>query len=352
MRETDEPPYLRIVADIRRRITEGGLAPGDRVPSTRQIAGRYGVALATATKAMATLRQQGLVQALPRVGTVVAPAAPGAARAAPPAQEIGPVAGSPAGGSRPSGRPPRPSPGRGTEEDQTEAGRPERELTRERVVRAAIEIADAEGLDGLSMRAVAARLGVATMSSYRHVGGKDDLVLLMADTVFGEYAPPPAPPSGWRDALAGGARALWAVHRRHPWLAQIAPLTRPLPLPNQLPYGERILSALQGRGLGPELTLDIQVLLYNHVQGLAVHLEREAQAQAATGLSGEEWMDRQSAALGSMAADGRHPAFAGLMAALAETGYDLDLDRLFERGLSVLLDGLAAVVEGPAADRP
>src|SRR5687767_1848654 len=118
---TDSPPYARIVAELRRRIAEGELAPGDRVPSTRQIAIRWGVAPATATKALNALKQEGLIVAEPRVGSVVA-AAP----------------------SKP--RPP------------VETGD---ELTRERVVRAAIEIADAEGLAAVSMRGVAARLGVS-----------------------------------------------------------------------------------------------------------------------------------------------------------------------------------------------
>ncbi|WP_037892225.1 GntR family transcriptional regulator, partial [Streptomyces sp. Tu 6176] len=67
-----EPPYLRIAAEIRRRIADGELAPGERVPSTRRIAEQWGVALATATKALTTLRLEGLVEARPRAGTVVA----------------------------------------------------------------------------------------------------------------------------------------------------------------------------------------------------------------------------------------------------------------------------------------
>ncbi|WP_143676170.1 GntR family transcriptional regulator, partial [Streptomyces milbemycinicus] len=71
-----DPPYLRIVTEIRRRIADGELAPGGRVPSTRQIAKEWGVALATATKALTTLRLDGLVEARPRVGTVVATQTP------------------------------------------------------------------------------------------------------------------------------------------------------------------------------------------------------------------------------------------------------------------------------------
>ncbi|MEU4424701.1 TetR/AcrR family transcriptional regulator C-terminal domain-containing protein [Actinoplanes sp. NPDC024001] len=297
-----EPPYQRIVADLRRRIAAGELRPGDRVPSTRQIAIRWGVALATATKALATLRTEGLVRAEPRVGTVVAEPRP-----APPAPAA-PVV--------------------------------ERELTRDRIVRVAIEIADAEGLDALSMRGIAARLGGATMSTYRHVAGKDELIVLMADAAFGEEQPAGPGAAGWRERVETGVRTLWALHRRHPWLAHLSPLTRPLPLPGLLAHSEQILAALTHAGLDPVTGFDVQILLYSYVQGLAVNIEREAHAQAATGLSDEEWMRRQDPAMGAIAATGQFPVFARLLETFATDGFDLDLDRIFELGLRLMLDGL------------
>lgn len=300
-----EPPYQRIVADLRRRITEGELRPGDRVPSTRQIAIRWNVALATATKALTTLRQEGLVRAEPRVGTVVAE----------PAEVVSPPS--------------------------TAAG----ELTRERIVRVAIEIADAEGLDALSMRGIAARLGAATMSTYRHVASKDDLVMLMADAAFGELPPAGDPGLSWRSRIEQAVRTLWTLHRRHPWLSQLSPLTRPLPLPGLLAHGEQILAALEEVGLDAVAALDVEVLLYSYVQGLAVNIEREAHDQAATGLSGDDWMQQQEPAMGAMAASGRYPAFARLIASFAADGYDLDLDRIFELGLRLLLDGFTPLTD-------
>lgn len=322
--DSEEPPYRRIAAEIRRRIASGRLKPGDRVPSTRQIARDWGVALATATKVLTSLRQDGLVESVPRVGTVVAP------------DKEGPVVerageGAVQGAAAVAATPPQ-------------RGR-EGELSRDRVVRAAIEIADAEGLDTLSMRGVAARLGVATMSTYRHVTSKDELVLLMADAAFGELGYPDDPPAGWRPLLERGARTMWALHRRHPWLAQLSPLTRPLPLPNLQVHGEQLLSALERLDFDPVTRLDLQVVIYSYVQGLAVNLEREVRAQDATGLSGDEWMELQGPALSSIAATGRYPAFARLLAALGDDGYDLDLDRLFELGLRIMLDGLAGLAD-------
>ncbi len=290
-----DPPYLRIVAEIRRRIADGELVPGDRVPSTRQLAREWNVALATATKALTALGQQGIVHAQPRVGTVVAPVCGG-----------GPTA---------------------------PVRRPDGELTRDGIVRAAVEIADAEGLAALSMRGVAARLDVATMSLYRHVASKDELVLLMADAAYGEESYPAEVPNGWRPRLELGARVLWTLYRRHPWLPHLSSLTRPVPLPNLMVHAEWALSALDGYGLDPATMLNLHVLLYSYVQGIAVNLEREAQAEAASGLSEDEWMDTQAPAMDAIAASGDYPTFARVTAAFAD-GYDLRLDELFEFGLT------------------
>jgi DNA-binding transcriptional regulator YhcF (GntR family) len=297
-----EAPYQRIAAEIRERIAGGRLRPGDRLPSTRQLAKDHGVALATATKALTLLQQQGAVVAKPRSGTVVTGPAP-APRVLPRAA-----------------------------------------LDRADLVRAAIEIADAEGLAALSMRGVAARLGVPTMSTYRHVESKERLVVLMADAAYGELGGDEAPLESWRAELERVARTMWALYRRHPWLAHVTPLSRPLPLPNLLGHGEAMLRALAGRGLDAPARLDVQIMLYTHIQGLAVQLEAEAQAQAATGLTEDDWMDVHGPAMAGIAASGRYPNFTALLAAFADGGYDLDLDRIFELGLRTLLDGLAVTV--------
>lgn len=194
------------------------------------------------------------------------------------------------------------------------------------------------------MRGVAARLGVAAMSTYRYVPSKDDLVLLMADAAFGEAAYPAEAPEGWRARVELGALTLWSLYRKHPWLAQIGSLTRPLLVPNLMVHGEWILGALDGHGLDPTTLFDIHVLLYSHVQGLAVHLELEANAEAATGQSEDQWMDSRAHALGELVESGRFPTFAKLVGSF-EDGYDLRLDGLFTLGLKALLDGLTPVIE-------
>src|SRR4051794_5866406 len=72
----DEPPYQRIAADVRARVADGRLRPGDRLPSTRRLAKDHGVALATATKALLLLQRQGIVVSKARSGTVIAAAGP------------------------------------------------------------------------------------------------------------------------------------------------------------------------------------------------------------------------------------------------------------------------------------
>ncbi|MFK0221297.1 TetR/AcrR family transcriptional regulator C-terminal domain-containing protein [Streptomyces vinaceus] len=307
-----DPPYLRIVAAIRRSIADGELAPGDRVPSTRQIAADWGVALATATKALTTLRLEGLVEARPRIGTVVAGTTPAA----------------------PARRRPSPAPDS------------EPELSLDRIVRTAIDMADAEGLAALSMRGVAARLGVAPMSTYRYVPSKEDLVLHMADAAFGEESPYRSDaPADWRTRIESGARTLWGLYRGHPWLAQLSSLTRPLLVPNLMVHGEWVLGALDGHGLDPTTLFDIHVLIYSHVQGLAVHLEMEAHAEAVTGQSEDQWMDSRAPEIQELVESGRFPTFAKVVGGF-ENGYDLRLDALFEFGLKALLDGLTPVIEG------
>lgn len=286
--------YVAIADELRARIARGELPPGARVPSTRRLAADHGVAMATAAKALAQLSQEGLVRAEPRSGTVVA------------------------GPDRRGGQ---------------------RGLTREQLVRTAIAIADAEGLGALSMRGVAARLGGAAMAPYRYVRGKDELVLLMADAAFGERGYPAKPSGDWRERLTLGSRTLWSLFRRHPWLAQLGPITRPLPLRNLGMHGEWALTALSELGVDAATLCDLHVLFFSYVQGIAIHLEREQHAQASSGLSEEEWMDRQLTSMGPMTT-GR-PVFAKMLRELEETGYDLVLDDLFESGLRALLDGVA-----------
>ena len=303
-----QPPYLRIAAALQRRMADGELRPGDRLPSTRQLAREWKVAMATATKALTTLRHAGWIVAHARSGTVVATKT-SAARI-----------------RRPSS----------VDTDQ--------QLTRECVVQAAIGIADREGLHAMSMRGVAAKLGVASMSPYRFVDSKDALILLMTDAAFAEFKPPARSKSNWREQLTRSARVLWALYNKHPWLANVHALTRPLLLPHLMAHAEAMLAVLAACRLDAATTMRLHILLYSYVHGLAIHIERETQAAASTGLSEEAWMDTQAEAFAQLVASSRYPAFARVIGHF-EDGYDLRLDELFESGLATLLDGFAKTIE-------
>lgn len=301
------PPSRHIAADLRRRIASGALRPGDRLPSTRDVAREYRVAIATATRALEALRNEGLTRSIPRVGNIVAG---GASRAPSPAQD-----------SR------------------------DGELSLARIVRAAIEIADAEGLAAVSIRGIATQLDTPVMSLYRHVPGKEALLFHMTDAVLAEETLPVKPPNGWRAQLEFAARTEWRVLRRHPWLAQVMRITRPQPLPHALALADWVLRALEGRGLSAAEMMNLHIVLHGFVQGIAGNIEAEAQAANESGMSDDEWMQGQAAAFEALAASGRYPSFAAVHTRL-RSGFELDFDALFDVGLRAFLDGLEPMFEG------
>jgi AcrR family transcriptional regulator len=296
-------PYRRIADEIRERIASGQLRPGDRVPSAREITREWSVAIATASRALATLGAEGLTEAVPGKGTVVA-AAP----------------------ARPTGAGRRATP--------TEPA-----LGRDRIVRVAVEIADADGLAEVSMRRVATALDVATMSLYRHVANKDELIVHMIDAAIGEQPLPPPSGAGWRADLAAIARLQWAGYRRHPWLAPALSLTRPQLAPSAVRMADRVLGALAETRLPLPERLYVHLTLFSFIRGVAAAFEPEAQARRETGLSYDEWMQTQEATLAGML-----PAGSPLHQMTSQDDFDLDLDQLFEYGLTRLLAGIAAQI--------
>jgi DNA-binding transcriptional regulator YhcF (GntR family) len=291
----DEVPFRRVAAALRERIATD-LAPGERIPSVRALVAEFGVASATASRAVALLRDEGLVESLPRVGTVVA--TPAARRRA---------------ARAPAGEAP----------------------DRAAVVALAVDLADADGLAAVSMRRLAGELGRPTMSLYGLVRGKDDLVGAMLDHVFGAGAPPAlGPHAGWRERLAAGARRQWAVYGRHPWAARAISLNRPQPLPALFALAEWDLAALEDVEPDPERRFDLHIVLVGYVRGMAVTLAAEREAEADTGLDADTWTDRDPGLRRAL------DEFAG--PALRRLGpYAYDLDRVFEVGLERLLDGIA-----------
>lgn len=284
----------RIADRLREKIRRGELRPGDRLPSARQIVAEHGVALATATRVLALLQRERLVRAIPGVGTVVR------------ARDDGP------------------------------------ELSRDRIVRTAIAIADDEGLPALSMRAVASELGVATMSLYRHIPSKEELVLRMVDAVMCDSLAATRRRSGqsrgtWRARLSQIARTQWAFYSRHPWVASALSMTRPQLVPSGMQHTEWVLEALSESGLPADATLRTGVAFMAYIRGLAMSVEPERNAEQDTGMNSEEWMASQETKFAAVL-----PRFPTLGRLSGLTNVDMSLDALFECGLSCFLDGIEA----------
>ncbi|MEV6487488.1 TetR/AcrR family transcriptional regulator [Actinoplanes sp. NPDC051633] len=212
-------------------------------------------------------------------------------------------------------------------------------LSLDSVVRTGIEIADAEGLGGLSMSRVAERLGFTTMSLYRYVRSKDDLLLLMADEANGREPPEPDPIS-WRDGLETWTRAIFRVLRAHPWLLRV-PMSGPPAGPAQLRWMEAGLANLAGSGLHDGRKLQIIQLLHGYARG-----EAQLSSELGTLAPEADTSARYGEILRVVTTQETHPALHRLL----DTGildgpteYDEDVD--FGFGLSTILDGIERQVE-------
>jgi AcrR family transcriptional regulator len=235
-----------------------------------------------------------------------------------------------------------------TSERVSRKGRPE--LSVDRIVRAAIEVADIEGLAALSMRRVAERLGVGTMSLYTYVPGKAELIDVMLDTVYGETARPEDVPGGWRARLELVARENWELYRRHPWLLQVAATSRPPLGPNLIAKYDYELRAVDGIGL-TDVEMDAVVTLVGgFVHGAARGAAEAGQVARRTGVTDEQWWYATAPYLERGFDARRFPLAARVGAAAGEAhGAAYDPRHAFEFGLQRVLDGVEALVRGRTA---
>jgi AcrR family transcriptional regulator len=214
-------------------------------------------------------------------------------------------------------------------------------LSREAIVATAIAIADAEGIDAVSIRRVAADLQARAMSLYTYIERKEDLLDLMADEVATETVVADLPP-GWREATFALARQERQTARRHPWLVDL--VTRSSMVgrvgPNMLRHSDQSVAALAGLDTDPTWKWRLLTAVADYSTGFAVREAREREAtRSGQGKALEPYLQR-------LIEGGDYPNLAPLMGA-APTG-----DDNFERGLSWLLDGFAReLTEGnsPAA---
>ncbi|GAA1720367.1 TetR/AcrR family transcriptional regulator [Kribbella yunnanensis] len=222
-------------------------------------------------------------------------------------------------------------------------------LTVRAIVDAAIEVADAEGLDAVSMRVVAERLKAGTMSLYTHVPGKAELTDLMFDHVYGDlYADvdEPARQPDWRAALEFVAHRNFDVLARHPWIHEV-PTTRTALGPNITLKYEAELRPLDGLGLTDVEMDSALTLVITHVTGTARAGAEQLRTQRDSGLSDEEWW-RQIAPTLTHVMSGSSIAFptAGRVGTSVGEHFQsaLDADHVLAFGLDRILDGIALLI--------
>ena len=221
---------------------------------------------------------------------------------------------------------------------------PRPSLSLGRIVEAAVRVADTEGLDAVSMGRVAAELGTAPMSLYRHVSAKEELRTLMVDAAWGPAPDAPAPGELWRAGLSRWAWALRARARRHPWVIRI-PLNGLPIMPNEVAWFENALACLAGTGLSEARKAAVILLLAGYVMTLASPEADIEAAIRASGLAPAEWMARYPRMLAELADPARFPALTRFIAAgvfEAEDGPDDE----FIFGLDRILDGVEVLVKG------
>lgn len=228
---------------------------------------------------------------------------------------------------------------------------PKATLTRERIVTAAIELADAEGLEAASMRAVAKRLGVGVMSLYRHVPGKPELLALMVDRINGEAPRVDEAVGTWRERLEAVAWGEWAMSLRHPWILGVTgQISRPTSGPNTMAAYESALTAAADTGLPAREVVGAVMGIYFLTDGAARAAVEHATVERCTGVSNEQWWEARAAVLNEVVDAADYPTFVALAEAGAfgevrpGEGYEdpIDVEEQFASALAALLDGIEA----------
>jgi AcrR family transcriptional regulator len=228
-------------------------------------------------------------------------------------------------------------------------------LSLPRIVAAAISVAERDGLPAVSMSRVAAELGASTMSLYRYVTAKDELLMLMADAAYG---PPPSlrgPEDGWRIGISNWAWESLERMRRHPWVLRI-PIYGPPVTPNQIAWLEAGLQCMRQTGLTEAEKMSVILLISGYVRNDATIASDIDAAARAAGKDLPEFMPAFARILRRVTDPERFPA---LTAVLATDLFDVDdsPDDEFRFGLERILDGIEVLVRtrqetpGPATAR-
>ena len=228
----------------------------------------------------------------------------------------------------------------GTKEEPSRG--PKRALDLEKIVATAVALADQSGLSGLSMRRVAAELGIGTMSLYRYVPGKGELIDLMVDQVNGpsedldQYRG-----MGWRPTMEFVAESSWDLYTGSPWLIQVNQ-SRPLLGPASLASTDFAVGELTGLGLSGREKMGMLVAIDNYVMGSARNHVLSHRAAEDSGVSDEEFWAAQHPFLEHALETGNYPD----MGALEEDAFTMEGKEAMLFGLRPMLDGFEALIAG------
>jgi AcrR family transcriptional regulator len=205
-------------------------------------------------------------------------------------------------------------------------------LSRDQIVRAAIGLADADGLEAVSLRKVAAELDVGPRRIYSYITAKDELLDLMVDATYAEIRPTG---NGWREVLRSLAEATRRTAHQHEWLAELIG-GRPQLGPHALARGEAVLI-----GLG-DVDVDLVMPMIDSVNAYVIGAVRreiaELRAERASGLDKQQWQAAFGPYLQRTFATGKFPA----LATVIRDAVHLDADQQFRTGLDFILDGIDA----------
>jgi AcrR family transcriptional regulator len=214
---------------------------------------------------------------------------------------------------------------------------PKARYSRSAIAAAAVALADAEGLDAVTMRRTAAELGLGTMSLYNYVPTKDHLVQLMIDEVGTEYRFPDQKPADIRQAIVDLARQGLDITQRHPWLPRAVSTRPPVMGPAALHYVDYFLGLLSGTGVDTAAKMELLAL----VNGFAINYggmqAALAEERTRTGVTAEQQAAAQVGQLVAAAATGRYPNLTAALAAPAPPGGNAD--EIFDSIISRLIDG-------------
>lgn len=221
---------------------------------------------------------------------------------------------------------------------------PRPKLTLEQVVQAGIDLADEEGLEALSMRKLAQRLEVGTMSLYRYVPAKKELLDLMLDAIVGPSQERlAAAEKGWRDFLTTTAHQARRLYLQHPWMLQ-ANWSRPVLGPNSVADLELTMKGIADARLSDQAKMNAVTSVESFVMGSARQELLWASASTEQGITDDEFWRHQLPTLVRAMESGEFP----VMAQLDEGVFDTTWDSGFEFGLELLLDGIDARQEPPS----